>query len=62
MPSKPTIKAKWQDPNLKVVFDVKAITKSLVPTRLSEIEQTQIDVIVSDGLMTTKKSLLKTVH
>lgn len=45
-----------------MVFDVKAITKSLVPTRLSEIEQTQIDVIVSDGLMTTKKSLLKTVH
>lgn len=38
MPTKPGIKAKWQDPNLKVVFDVKAGTKGLIPTRLSEIE------------------------
>lgn len=44
------------------MFDVKVGTKTLVPTRLSEIEQTQIEVIVSDGLMTTKKSLLKTVQ
>lgn len=62
MPTKPGVKAKWADPNLKVVFDCKAATKSLVPTRLSEIEQTQIDVVVSDGLMTTKKSMLKTIH
>lgn len=40
MPAKPGLKAKWLDPNLKVVLDVKAMTKTLVPTRLSEIEQT----------------------
>lgn len=45
-----------------MTFEVKQLTKTLVPTRLSEIEATQIDVIVSDGLMQTKKSLLKTVH
>ena len=38
------------------------MTKSFIPTRLSEIEQTQIEVLVSDGLMQTKKSIFSTTH
>ena len=33
-----------------------------IPTRLSELETSQIDVIVEDGLMQQKKSLLTTQH
>jgi hypothetical protein len=38
------------------------MTKAFIPTRLSEIEQTQIEVLVSDGLMQTKKSLFSANH
>jgi hypothetical protein len=34
----------------------------LIPTRLSELETNQIDVIVEDGVMQAKKSLLSTSH
>lgn len=49
-------------PGLKVVLEVKQQTKPLIPTRLSEIEQTQIEVNVSDGLMQTKKAIFSTNH
>ena len=50
-------------PGLKVMFEVKHITKPLIPTRLSEIESSEIEVFVSDGVMQTKKeSIFETKH
>jgi hypothetical protein len=43
-----------------IKFDVLTKTKAWVPTRLSEVEQTQIDVSVSDGVVDQKKSIFKT--
>ena len=45
-------------PGLKVMFEVKHMTKPLIPTRLSEIEASEIEVFVSDGVMSTKKETI----
>ena len=47
---------------LFVHFESRCQTKMLIPTRLSELETNQIDVIVEDGIMQQKKSLLTTSH
>lgn len=53
MPQRPASANPSKGPNLRVVFEVKQSTKPLVPTRLSEIESSEIEVIVSDGVMQT---------
>lgn len=62
LPQKPVSRQKWQDPNLKVVLAVKQATKVLVPTRLSELAQNNLEVQVLDGLVGQKKSLFKTEY
>lgn len=47
---------------LFVHFESRCQTKMFIPTRLSELETNQIDVLVEDGLMQQKKSLLTTSH
>lgn len=47
---------------LFIHFESRCQTKMFIPTRLSELETSQIDVIVEDGLMQQKKSLLTTSH
>lgn len=59
---KPQLSARAQGPSLKVTLEVKQQTKPFIPTRLSEIEQSQIEVLVSDGLISTKKSIFSTTH
>ena len=63
MPQKPVSTNPSKSPNLRVVFEVKQSTKNLVPTRLSEIESSEIEVIVSEGVMqTVKYTLFDTKH
>jgi hypothetical protein len=45
-----------------VVLAVKQTTKVLVPTRLSELAQNNLEVQVLDGLVGQKKSLFKTEY
>lgn len=47
---------------LLIHFESRCQTKMVIPTRLSELETAQIDVIVEDGIMQQKKALLTTSH
>jgi len=64
MPQRPgSANPNQRGPGLKVIFEVKHNTKQLIPTRLSEIEASEVEVFVSDGVMQTQKvSLFETKH
>lgn len=47
---------------LLVHFESRCQTKMFIPTRLSELETSQIEVVVEDGLMQTSKALFTTTH